>query len=106
MQVFKRRFKNLKLLLVHADMTDNSTMLFVNLDNFLISIGGIDPGIFLKRLKKIVLLISSVQTMLFIMMECNLHTKWHVRDLCSQSCSVFLHQIFTFSAKLNVSPNN
>ena len=29
-----------------ADMTDSSTMFFVNLDNFLISIGGIHPGIF------------------------------------------------------------
>ena len=42
-------------------MTDNSTMFFVNLDNFLISVVGIHPDIFLKRLKKIVLFISSVQ---------------------------------------------
>ena len=45
-----------------TDMTDNSTMFFVNLDNFLISIVGIHPVICLKRLKKIVLFISSVQT--------------------------------------------
>ena len=60
MQAFKRQFKNLKLLPVQ--MTDNSTMFFVNLDNFLISIVGIHPGIFLKRLIKNVLIISSVET--------------------------------------------
>ena len=45
-----------------TDMTDNSTMFFVNLDNFLILIVGIHPGIFLKRLIKNVLFISSVET--------------------------------------------
>ena len=43
-------------------MTDNSTMFFVNLDNFLILIVRIHPGIFFKKIKKIVLFISSVQT--------------------------------------------
>ena len=60
MQVFKRRFKNLKLLPIQ--MTDNSTMFFVNLDNLLISTVGIHPGIFLKKDKKNALFISSVQT--------------------------------------------
>ena len=38
-----------------TDMTDNSTMFFVNLDNFLISIVGIHPGIFFKKKKNCVI---------------------------------------------------
>ena len=35
--------------LLPVQMTDNSTMFFVNLDNLLISTVGIHPGIFFKK---------------------------------------------------------
>ena len=54
------RFKNPKLLPVQ--MTDNSTMFFVNLDNLLILTVGIHPGTFFKKTKKFALFISSVET--------------------------------------------
>ena len=77
----------------------------MNLDNFLISTVGLHPGIFLKKDKKKLCNSSALYIHTNVVHSVVIYTQ-NVRDLYAQSCSVFLHQMRTLSAKFNIKPNN
>ena len=66
----------------------------------------IHPGlfVFLEKDKKIV--VHQLCKHKINVVYCVVIYRQNVCDLCSQSCSVFLHQMFTFSTKFNIKPNN